>query len=382
VKIRWITYISPTGGDKAFGTCIFGDYVAVVGLASPNKQYVALLRKSDGSVVREWIDSKVGALVNCISVGGKLYAIGDSFPFGVIYVFDENLDILDMKIMKKRPSNYFSLAYDGKALYIGGATGEDVDGDGRLEHVGLVEKIALDTDTLTIEKSKKIYFGLWRSGWINDIGVDPSTSRIWAVVGFYHDDSKTHSLIVILDGDLRVLRRIYYPEGSRGYLGPLSGIAFDGKQYAYVSGRDGVAKFSVDGELVAINRDSKARDKIVYGYGYLYAFGVDRIRGYDRHVLYIHDTNLNLVKSYVLSGNANTNSEFSFFFYVGRPALEGNNIYVAGFDYAPGDKDTRAVVYSLSLEGVAVKTVDEGVRGELEEGRYSLGALLRELSRK
>jgi len=364
-KIRWVTYVNPTDvKDFARGLCVFGDYIAVVGAAKFEKSFLVLLRKSytdpflvllrksDGGVVREWIGSEEGDFHNCISVGGKLYAIGftkvGNDYYGVIYVFDENLNIL-AKVRSESPSGYYTLAYDGKALYLGGWAYEDVDGDGELEPVGLVEKRILST-SIRLVKPKKIYFSSWKGGLIIDIGVDPSTGRIWAV-GFYEDpNDKTHSLIVILDSDLREFKVIDYPEGSMEYLGRLAGIAFDGR-YAYVSGERGVAKFSVDGELVAINRDGRAGAKIVYGYGYLYTFGAEEIGGYLRHVLYIYDTDLNLVKEYVLSEGVNANSYFSV---SGRPVLEGNNIYVAGFDEALGDKDTRVIVYSLSLEGVTV----------------------------
>jgi len=354
VNIRWVTYINPTDGlDEAYGVCVFGNYIAVVGDAS-DRPYVALLRKSDGGVVREWIGREEGGFSNCISIGGKLYAVGytkvGDKSYGVIYVFDENLNVL-ARVRSGSPSVYFSLAYDGKALYIGGWAYEDVNGDGKLEHVWLVEKRALDT-SLSLVSSRKIYFSSWRWGVIIDIGVDPSIGRIWAV-GFYYDsDDIEHSLIVILDGDLRELKRIDYHEGSDGYLGGLHGIAFDGR-YAYISGGYGVAKFTVDGELVAANRDGKAGYKIVYGYNYLYTFANAKIGGYVRHVLYVRDTDLDVVKGYVLSENVNANS----YFYPGRPALEGNNIYVAGIDYAPGGGNTRVVVYSLSISIVESTTV-------------------------
>jgi len=363
VRIRWVTYINPTDGeDSASGACIFGDYIAVVGAAG-SKPYVALLRKSDGVVIREWIGRENGAFLNCISIGGKLYAIGHTTvdivnDYGVIYVFDVNLKVL-ARVRSESPSEYYSLAYDGKALYLGGWIYEDVDGDGKQEIVGLVEKRALD-ESLSLVNSKKIYFGSWEWGWINDIGVEPSTGRIWAV-GFYEDSNiEEHSLIVIFDSDLREFKVIDYPKDNVRFLGWLTGIAFDGR-YVYISSLGGVAKFTADGRLVTINRDGKAREKIVYGYNYLYTFGGNYTKGYYRYMLYIHDTNLNLVKSYVLSENVNVNSYF-LVSYVGRPVLEGNNIYVAGIDYALGYSDFRIVVYSLLIEGVMVTTAT-GVEG-------------------
>jgi len=363
VKIRWVKYINPTAEyDLAFGTCIFGDYVAVVGeaMGAPGKPYVVLLRKSDGGVVKEWIGNEKGAFRNCISIGGKLYAVGatsvDGKPYGVIYVFDENLKIL-AKIKSESPSEYYSLAYDGKALYLGGKAYEDVDGDDWEEDVGLVEKRVLGTSTLPVKNSKKIYFSSWDFGWINDIGVEPSTGRIWAVGGYQDSKYKHPSLIIVFDDDLRELKVIDYTDLSEGWLSELYGIAFDGRQYVYVTGSLGVAKFSVDGELIAINRDTIPRYKIVYGYNYLYTFGGETISYAKRHMLYIHDTDLYIVNGYVLSENVNAGS----FFKIGRPALEGNNIYVAGYDYA--QFNSRIVVYSLSIEGVTVTTVTgtEGV---------------------
>jgi len=355
VKIRWVTYINPTEGqDIAFGTCAFGDYIAVVGRADFNP-YVALLHKSNGSIVKKWIGNMWGGLLNCISIDGKLYAVGSTFPDkGLIYVFDENLNILE-EITGIYPSSYSSLAYDGKALYVGGLAYEDLDGDGVREQVGLVEKIEKrDPDTLILT-SRKIYFDSWKNGWIADIDVEPSTGRVWAVGSYYDSSGKGHSLIIVFDSNLRKLKVIDYPEGSEGYLGDLYGIAFDGWQHVYILGRYRVAKFSVDGELIAINRDYdylRAWAKIVYGYNHLYIFGTetDIIKGYDRHMLYILDTNLNIVKKYVLSESVDAPSSF----LGGRPALEGSSIYVAGYDYALGFPNLRIVVYSLSIEGIMV----------------------------
>jgi len=360
-KVRWTRYIDLTDGrDLASGTCVFGDYIAIVGVSvpfvGPIQSFVILLRKSDGVMVREWIDTETWytctsiyhchtRIYNCISIDRRLYATGYTFIddyYGAIYVFDENLGIL-AKVRSRSPSEYYSPAYDGKALYIGGSAREDIDRDGEAEWVWLIEK--RDPDDLSILASRKIYFGSWEGGGIYDVGVEPSTGRIWAV-GFRRSNTE-HSLIIIFDSNLRELRRIDYPEGSKGHLGILFSIAFDGR-YVYVSGWYGVAKFTRDGELVAINRDGKTRYKIVYYNNYLYTFGEEEIRGYRRHMLYIHDTDLNLVKSYVLSEGVNADSHFDN----GRPALEGNSIYVAGSDDVLGVWNTRVVVYSLSIEGI------------------------------
>jgi len=346
----WRMYIFPTNGSNiAAGTCIFGDYVAVVGMAE-NEPYVFLLHKNNGSVMDGGIAGERGAFFNCISIGEKLYAVGYTIigysDYGLIYVFDSDANVL-ARTVGREPSFYYSLAYDGRILYIGGLGYDDVNKDGYLEPVWLIEK--WNSSSLSLITSRKIYFGSWKLGWVNDVGVEPSTGRIWAV-GFYEDSSnKTHSLITILDSNFNVARVIDYPEGSNGYLGMLIGVTFDGKGYVYVLGDYGVAKFSLDGELVAVNRDYRARSKIVYGYGYLYSFGIDIVGGYLRHVLYIHDTNLSVVKEHVLSENVNASSLFS----LGRPALEEGIIYVAGYDYLPGPSNSRIVVYAIQLRSAS-----------------------------
>jgi len=354
VGMRWVKYINPTGsGDSAHGTCVFGDYIAVVGkvgwtpphFAREGKPYVALLRKGDGGVVKEWTGSEAGGFSNCISIDGKLYAVGDTKVggdyYGAIYVFDENLNVL-ARIAGGGRSYYSSLAYDGKALYLGGLAYEDVNGDGIQEQVWLVEK--RDPGDLSLIASKRMHLGSWQYGWIHDIGVEPSTDRVWAVGSYQEPGGRWHSLIVAFDSSLGDFKVIDYPEGSKGYLGGLTGIAFDGWRHAYIAGIDGVAKFSADGELVAVNRDVRARYKIVYYNNYLYTFG--------ESWLYILDTNLNIVKEYMLSENVNAPPDFR----EGRPTLEGNNIYVAGFDYALGYPNTRITVYSLSIEVVTEGT--------------------------
>ncbi|PUA33919.1 MAG: hypothetical protein B7O98_00420 [Zestosphaera tikiterensis] len=340
--MKWVKYINPTDGDgQAFGTCVFGDYVAALG-STGGKPYVALLSKSDGSVVREWksTDSWAGWFINCVSINGKLYVIGNPG----IYVFDADLNILaNIKVVDL--SDYFSLAHDGKALYVGGWVGEDVNGDGEKEAVWLVEK--RDPRDLSLISSKKIYVGSWKGGTIYDIDVEPFTGRIWTVGGYADSKDTEHSLIAVLDSDLEVLKVIDYPDGSEGYVGGFNGVAFDGKGYVYASGILGIAKFSLDGELVAVNRDVERAPKIVYGYDHLHAFRVEYIKACLRHVLYIYDTNLSLVKKYVLSESIDADSYFNVH---GRPTLEESNIYVVSFDKALGEGNLRFVVYFLQIE--------------------------------
>jgi len=362
-SIRWVRYIIPIevyNYSYAYGVCIFGDYIAVVGyyldvgqvVIPTTKPYVALLNKSDGSIVKEWIGSEEGNLFNCISIGGKLYVVGstevENVLHGLFYVFDENLNPL-AKVIGKKSSFYNSLTYNGKVLYLVGVVSRDVNGDGYSEDVWLIEK--RDPETLSLIASREVYFESWSIGQAYDVGVEPSTGRIWTVGG-YADANSFHTLIVILDSNLNIVKVIDYPEESERYLDWIYGIAFDSKGYAYVSALYGIAKLSSDGELVAINRYGQRGFKIAYKYGYVYIFGDDKIGDYWRHILSIYDTNLNLVGRYLLSGNVDADSRLDR----GRPAVEGNRIYVAGYDYALGDYNSRIVVYAIELSSVSTVT--------------------------
>jgi len=154
-------------------------------------------------------------------------------------------------------------------------------------------------------------------------------------------------LIAVLDSDLIDVKVIDCPTGNRRCPGELHGVTFDSRQYVFISGFYGVAKFSLDGDLMAVNRDSGIMSKIVYGYGYLYAFGIDEIEDYGRSVLYVHDTDLNIVERRVLSESIDTYSYLN----IGKPAVEGNNIYVAGFDTTADHPNTR-----ISLQYSSVST--------------------------
>jgi len=223
----------------------------------------------------------------------------------------------------------------------------DVNGDGYSEDVWLIEK--RDPETLSLIASREVYFESWSIGQAYDVGVEPSTGRIWAVGGYADTNGSFHTLIVILDNNLNIVKVVDYPEESERYIDWIYGIAFDGKGYAYVSALYGIAKLSSDGELVAVNRYGYRGFKIAYSYGYVYTFGDYKIGDYWRHILSIYDTDLNIVGRYLLSENEDADSRLDR----GRPAVEGNRIYVAGYDHALGDYNPRIVVYAIEISGAS-----------------------------
>jgi len=336
VEVKWVKHLDPSKySGIASGACIIGNYVAVVGESvAMGKPYVVLLGKSDGNVVREWA-GKIGGFLDglgvftyCVSTNERLYTVGwTSSKKGLIYMFDSNLNVLAS--IKSKNSIYTSLGYDGRALYIGGATYMDVDGDSEKEMVWLIER--REPSTLSPTASRTIHLDSWRSGAINGIGVEPSTGRVWAR-GSYQDSSDIrHSLILVLDSELRSVKVIDYPEVSVEFIGELHGMAFDGKGHVYVSGSNGIAKFNADGDLVALNKDIRAGD-IVYDCNHLYVFGANEAGGRLKRILYVYDADLNPVEEYVLSENVETDSHF----HTGMPVLDGKNVYVAGIENTLG----------------------------------------------
>jgi len=316
---------------------VFGDYVAIIWYVRPFA-YLMLLRKSDEQNVRELaIDERYP--YNCISIDDRLYIAGSPF-----YVLDA-----DLRVLAKIDDEYTSLAYDGRALYLAGSGWR-------------IEK--RDPDNLTLIAAKELHLNM-SSGTPYDVGVDLSTGRIW-VVGYYKDSNgKIHSLIVILDEDLNVAKTIDYPRGSEEYLGVLRGVAFGGN-HVYVVGEGVTAKFSPDGELIGVARAEpkclvcgEVGLKIAYGYGYVFVIAAETYWGdQESLVLKIFDANLNIV------GNTTLSSRYETFMDVGRPALDGNMLYVAGHLYNTSDPGNWITVYALKLAGPGIpeQTVAGGNR--------------------
>jgi len=95
--------------------------------------------------------------------------------------------------------------------------------------------------------------------------------------------------------------------------------------------------------LIAVNKadfSNNTLTKIIYVNGYIYVFGNMYIGDFDRRqVLYILDSELNLLTTVVLSNHDS-------WFFAGRPSFDGREIYVAG-TYDAGGK-WGWVVYAIS----------------------------------
>jgi len=335
-SVNWVKYLKLSGGnDLAHSTCIFGDYLAVVGEADGHPALV-LLDKSTGEVVRRWVGEGYGDLLRCVSAGNVLYAVMWILDWGAIYAFDKDLHVLN-----RATAPLLSITYDGEYLYSGGFTYEDINGDRKVEDVWYIEK---RIKSLELVKSKELYAVGWKEGSIFDVGINTATGELWAVGGYIDTTNRTHSLIVIFDRELRELRRIDYPEGHKYYLGWLDTICFDSTGNAYVGGgtyirRMGVAKLDKSGNALKVNKGINVSG-IACVNGLVYVFANERVSGYWTPVLYVLDSGLNVLERHVPGGNVNADSLW------GGPCFDGRNIYVAGIDFA----QHRCAVYSLAVK--------------------------------
>jgi len=354
--IKWVRYINPTDKNYfAHGTCIFRGYIAVaggIGYTLPSNiialhPYIVLLDRDSGEIVREWISEEIGGFYNCISIGDKLYVVGQTISVGgVIYVFDENLNIVKTANSMNNHTGYTSIIYDGSYIYIGGESSKDIDGNGYDEVIWLIEKRTVDLDLVS---SRETYLSPWYLGHLRDIDVNPVTGDIWAV-GMYsaylNQTNIDHSLIAILNNNLSNVKLIDYPKGHKNYLVDPNSICFDNNGYAYIASLSGIAKFDPQGNLVTVNKNLKNSIKILCINSSIYIFTTTYIDGYHRHVLTVLDSDLNIVDEYVLSRDVDTISLFT----EGRASFDGENIYVAGVDEALGENNWRIVVYSIAIE--------------------------------
>jgi len=352
-SVNWVQYIDPSDkNDQAFGVCLFGDYLAVMGDAFGDK-YIALLDRTTGRIVKTW-KGGLNPFFNCLSVGDRLYAIGMSERGGgVIYIFDKGLNVVKKVETVWTPSN--AISFDGSYLYLADGIERDVDGDGHKEPIWRIEKRTLD---LNLVGYKEFYreFELYRK-WerdrenarlylgVSDIEINPATGDLWAVGGGKIINIITSSLIVVLDKGLNVKRVVEYPKGHENYLDWLSGVCFDDGGNAYVVGGEGVAKFDKSGNILAVSKKVKEGRKIACIGGRVYIIGEKKVGNYWRQVLYVLDEGLSPLGELILSKDVEAHS----FFSGGRPASDGRNLYAAGWDKALGEVNTRIDVYSISL---------------------------------
>jgi len=229
---------------------------------------------------------------------------------------------------------YTAIHAAGGSLYLGGYT--DVGVGVRGVSTWLVEERTADLAPVRQAEVAEV-----REGYPIDLASNPATGQLWAVG--WHRDVVAHSLAVVFTESLTEVRRVDLPEGSPLHLGELYSICFHEWGNAYVGGSRGVAKFTKDGRLAKAYEDVDGY-KVICTEDAVYAFGHFYAEGRWVHVLRIFDLDLNLLGEFVLSAGVLAHSAFGS----GRAANDGQHIYVAGYDYAPGGV-RRWVIYAITL---------------------------------
>lgn len=184
--IKWVQYIGGSDNTAPDGACVFGNYVVVVG-SEGTREFLALLDRDTGRVVKTWKGDDISFLYACLSLSSNLYVIG----LGNICIFDNLLHVVK-RLPTKRSSTRclsFSIASDGEHLYLGCISESDF---------WAVEKWTLD---LTYIGRRVFNTAQWRGpGFIKKLAVNPVTGDIWAV-GYYNID---RMLLVVFDKFLGV----------------------------------------------------------------------------------------------------------------------------------------------------------------------------------
>jgi len=328
----WTQYLNPSKNQNlGFGVCLFGDSLAVVGSVN-NKEFIALLDRSTGKVIKTWTGGGVW-LTSCLSIGDRLYVVG----YQSMYIFNKELNIVKSVYINWVPTD---IAFDGTYIYVAGYTGKDVDGDGYTDVVWRIAKLNINLDLLAynnfyIEGQKAVNMYEFRT---NKIAINPATGDLW-VVGWYASSPSDHSLVVVFDKWLGVKKVAY----NRSDIISLVDICFDEEGYAYAVGSWGIVKLDKYGNVRAVTYNV-AGSKVICAGGRVYVFGEKLIDGFRRHVLYVMDEELFTLTEIVLS-RANVHSYFRH----GSAAFDGKYLYVTG-DYEDTITfESKIVVYSIPL---------------------------------
>jgi len=244
--INWVRYINPSMyNDWATATCIYGDYIYVVGVARNSTQHTMIRiekrYKYDGEL-EAWKVYGFGIPFECLFVDEKLYVVGANVSTpGIWQWLIIELDT-DLNVLRSRTSIpsigggwAYSVDSDGEHLYIAGF---GMSPTGMEWHV---EKWRIDILSPVYAKS-------WKpspeDSWAFGITYNNFTKQLW-VVGYYYNPDVDNACwrIEILDTNLTHVKAINI-DGLCG--AGASTVVFDENGNGYVVG-NGIALINSTG---------------------------------------------------------------------------------------------------------------------------------------
>lgn len=349
--VNWYTFVNVTGThDILTSACPIGDRVAVFGGAgleyneTENTYYygnlfAALLDIHTGRIIREWYPGTQGVLDDCVTLAGKIYAVGwsggDNGYGAVIYVFDKSLTPLESRQLAA-VIDYRAIATNGEHLYIAGEAERDINSDGYDETVWYIAEYTPD---LKMVSHRVFYTGNWDTGYVTSILYNSYDGTVW-VAGYYTDTKgNTHGLILVMDSSLSPVRIIDLMPNNSYYIGRIYSLCTDCQGFVYAAGDNGVIKIRPGGMIIA-HTGYASGSKIICLGRRIYALDQSN-NGPEVYLLGEDLQHVNSENLYLSS-----NGEFSFIVN-GKASIGCNKAYVAGIYLYKGS--TSGVVYSLSI---------------------------------
>jgi len=334
LKINWVQYSNPTTeSDSAQGVCVYGDYVYVVGHSATHPR-IEMRRKSDGVLVKSWSGDLYDVLHECLIVNDRLLALG-AYHF---YVFDTSLNLKEIIPRHNVSLSWRSFLFDGTYIYAAGIV-RDVTGGDDVWLIGIFNPKNLSKPLKIITINPTPYLDD-----VSRIGLNPVTKQLWVIgdtgVPESNNTYRPTFRVEIIDKDLNSIKSMWLTK----YYEAID-IVFDEYGYAYVLTSSYVLKFNKYGNLIKEKHLDIFSRKLAYWNGYIVIAGEDFVDGYVGQVIQLLDRDLNILDELVLSGNVSAGFEF-----LGRIVVDGNNLYVAGYDCAENaTRPGRWVIYSISL---------------------------------
>jgi len=336
-RIVWRSHSNPSKGrDIPYSLCGYDDWIYIVGSEASDQDIpihrVEKRSKSNGSLLAFWRGDIHGEFRDCVVIGNRVYAVGyveqeRGTRTWIVAVFNTDLTLLNISV--RREFTYWSEAIAitvlRDSIYLAGFVGIAPD-----DTQWRVEKISADLSILqTYEINPSNVYDVLTCFDANHV-----TEELWIVgmnglTGFWR--------IEVLDEDLN--RKHIFEKEIPGY-GLPNAITFDENGSAYIAGA-GIAVFSNRAELLQVSTTFGYCPKLVYSNEIVYLFCTLMLEGYNRHIMYTIDKQSFIAFTFILSGDVNSYAYFAN----GKPHLDEDHIYVAGFDEL--EDSGRWIIYSI-----------------------------------